>query len=79
MCFEYQPEEGLELYELISHLPGRCVGAVAARPPACSLAMLRWLAFTDSRVLPSLFTLCRQEQQLPDARAGAARQEHLRA
>lgn len=22
VCFEYQPEEGLEFYELISHLPG---------------------------------------------------------
>lgn len=24
VCFEYEPEEGLEFYELISHLPGEC-------------------------------------------------------
>lgn len=26
VCFEYQPEEGLEFYELISHLPGASGG-----------------------------------------------------
>ncbi len=29
VCFEYQPEEGLEFYELISHLPGAQSGGAS--------------------------------------------------
>jgi hypothetical protein len=44
VCFEYQPEEGLEFYELISHLPGETVTMlpaalkVAVSPAAWSAA-----------------------------------------